>query len=329
MAASQSPKPRRRWFQFSLRSLLVLVTVFAVWLGLQVNRANRQRRAVEAISAMGGQFSYDYQRQPKRPSPFPSAAAALGIADPLPHSYNLKAEPPGPAWLRKLIGAHYFIAPVRLRINDQRVVDEDGLRYLRDLSHLEELSLGTFALRPQDLDHLKNLTKLRLLQLGIMLEDDAGQWDFDALSRFRELRVLSASGSYLKGSDLAHLRAATDLRQLFAYRTEINDEGLAHLKGLKNLEMLGLADTAVTDDGLEQLAKLPNLVYLSLNNTALTDVGLEHLAKIRSLRELELYGTRVTADGIEQLRTALPNCRVQCQFPPPNVSPPVEEEKRN
>lgn len=28
-------KPRRRWLQFSVRTLIVLVTLFAVWLGLQ------------------------------------------------------------------------------------------------------------------------------------------------------------------------------------------------------------------------------------------------------------------------------------------------------
>ena len=28
--------PRRRWFHFSLRTLFVLVTIFGVWLGLQI-----------------------------------------------------------------------------------------------------------------------------------------------------------------------------------------------------------------------------------------------------------------------------------------------------
>jgi hypothetical protein len=37
-------KPRRRWFRFSLRTLFVLVTIFGVWLGVQVNWI-RERRA--------------------------------------------------------------------------------------------------------------------------------------------------------------------------------------------------------------------------------------------------------------------------------------------
>ena len=35
-------KPKRRWFQFSLRTLFVVVTVFGVWFGLEI-RHIRQR----------------------------------------------------------------------------------------------------------------------------------------------------------------------------------------------------------------------------------------------------------------------------------------------
>ena len=34
-------KPRRRWFQFSLRTLFVLVTVLCVWLAVTVERVRR------------------------------------------------------------------------------------------------------------------------------------------------------------------------------------------------------------------------------------------------------------------------------------------------
>ena len=45
-------KPRRRWFQFSLRTLLVLVTVLCVWLAMTAERARKQRKAVAAIRAL-------------------------------------------------------------------------------------------------------------------------------------------------------------------------------------------------------------------------------------------------------------------------------------
>ena len=54
-----------RWrFQFSLRSLVVLVVAVAVplgWFGVKLREAERQRRAVEAIRGTGGMVYYDYQ----------------------------------------------------------------------------------------------------------------------------------------------------------------------------------------------------------------------------------------------------------------------------
>lgn len=77
------PTPRR-WFQYSLRTFLVLMTALAVWLGVVVNRAREQREAVEAIEALGGAVTYDWELEPNR------------------------KEPPGPGWLRTLIGDDFF-----------------------------------------------------------------------------------------------------------------------------------------------------------------------------------------------------------------------------
>jgi hypothetical protein len=46
-------KPTRRWIQLSLRTTLVLVTLLCVALSLWVVPAERQRRAVAAIEALG------------------------------------------------------------------------------------------------------------------------------------------------------------------------------------------------------------------------------------------------------------------------------------
>jgi hypothetical protein len=51
-------KPDRRWAQLSLRTLLVIVTVLCVVLGMWIVPAERQRRAVAAIEAVGGSVEY-------------------------------------------------------------------------------------------------------------------------------------------------------------------------------------------------------------------------------------------------------------------------------
>lgn len=80
-----SPLPTQR-FQFSLRALLVALTLLGVWLGIAVAPAQRQRRAVKAIEALGGSVRYDWQSKE-------------GSSDPSPN---------GPTWLRRLVGDDYF-----------------------------------------------------------------------------------------------------------------------------------------------------------------------------------------------------------------------------
>lgn len=75
-------------FQFSLRTLLIIVTIASCglgWLGLKVRQAQQQREAVVAIEKLGGQVTYDYD--------FDSNGHQI---DP--------PTPPRPAWLLEFFG---------------------------------------------------------------------------------------------------------------------------------------------------------------------------------------------------------------------------------
>ncbi|HEV3417229.1 MAG TPA: hypothetical protein VG056_10460, partial [Pirellulales bacterium] len=59
------PQRRLRWFQYRLRSWLVLMLLAGVgmnWLVAVKNRAERQRAAVEALLKAGAKVEFDYQR---------------------------------------------------------------------------------------------------------------------------------------------------------------------------------------------------------------------------------------------------------------------------
>ena len=85
-ATATTPKLKGRWLQYSLRTLLVVVTLFAVlcsWLAVEIQRIQRQQKAVAAILKMGGQVEYDYQLNGNRgaiPNSTPPGPPCYGVS---------------------------------------------------------------------------------------------------------------------------------------------------------------------------------------------------------------------------------------------------------
>jgi hypothetical protein len=140
MPYEQVVKPKRelRWYQFSLRSLLIFVTLFACvcsFFAVIMQSANRQRDAVEALRKRGAYVLYDCQYYRDR---------------------NL--DPPGPD------GNDYFncVASVQFWKN----ASDDDLRIVKILKHLRELRLSGTQITDAGLEHLQ----------GMYIEE-LGLWD--------------------------------------------------------------------------------------------------------------------------------------------------------
>ena len=106
------PKTKRRWLQFSLRTLLVFVTLSAFasgWFAVKMQRVRRQREAVSAIRAASGLVWYDYEVNARPTGSVP--------------------KPPGPAWMRKLLGDDCFA-----KVAWADVRDDAGLEHVKRLT---------------------------------------------------------------------------------------------------------------------------------------------------------------------------------------------------
>jgi hypothetical protein len=294
-AAERSrPKPRRRLFSISLRTLLVLVTVFAIWLGWRTTRAHKQRDAVARIRELGGVVSYDYEYSDDK-------------------GWISDAVPPGPRWMHDIAGVDFFATVVSVALwipGGDRCTDDD-LQCLTSLPRTKWLMIeGTSLVTNQGLEHLGSLAELRNLSLTDLSNvSDRGVAE---LTKLRKLESLIVERCNVTGVMLQSL-SECPLSAITLNGCPIEDEQLVHLHEFSQLEILGLQDTPVTGAGLRHLGKLRHLRELDLSRTQVRD-GLDHLTTLFELKQLQLGQTNLSRQDILQLARALPNCRISCDF---------------
>lgn len=288
-------KPKfTRWLRFSLRTLLLAMTVLCIWLGMKVNAARRQEEAVKAILSLHGSVFYDYEMvpmpgQPDHLSPYSvlstlSRIPALGMG-PAPKEPPV---PPGPAWLRTLLGEKYF-------------------------RNVYQVSFGG-QLHESDLAQFKKLPALRVLYFGRceIIGERPSIWrrfndsDLGFLDSLRQLKELGLGSIGINGSGLAPLLKMKQLTRLNFRGSQINDSGMEHIVKLTQLQRLELDENAITDVGMKQLQNLTSLEWLSLSRTNITDAGLQYLSGLTNLKWLNLNKTWVTAEGVRDLQRSLP-----------------------
>ncbi len=213
---AEPPKRKRRWYQFSLRTLLIVTVLCAIpcaWLGRKIERKRREREAVESITKDGWSVIYDSQIDPKG------------------NQYS-SDKPRGPGWLRTVLGENFFSEAKRVYSFEEKhgtkACTDSGLERINELPHLEWVSLAGTHVSDVGLVHINELTELATLDLSNTRVTDAG---------------------------MEHINGLAQLQSLYLTGTTITDAGLDQLKGLTKLRELRLEGTNVTDAGIKDLKK--------------------------------------------------------------------------
>jgi hypothetical protein len=144
-------------FQFSIRALLLLALVVAIpfsWLATEMKEARAQHDVVVWIEKAGGTVHYDYQLDPS--------------GDEIPG-----AKPPGPAWLRKMLGDDLLVDLRQVHLSSSEVSDDD-LKRLEALARLQRLDVDYTKVADAGLEHLQGLRQLKYLELSETKVTDAG-----------------------------------------------------------------------------------------------------------------------------------------------------------
>jgi len=183
---------RRRWYQFSLRTLLLFVLVVGMalgWLGSKVRTIRTELHAVAEIQRMGGRSIYGL-------SGFSGDGVISNFATRLkrPNAFD--------SWLRGLLGAGPYGVTNGVWLNDTKITDAD-LAIVKSLPDLELLILDNTNITDNGLVHLASRRKLQT-------------------STMRNTRVTDAG--------LKHLVGLTMLDDLNIKGTEVTDRGIRQLQ---------------------------------------------------------------------------------------------------
>jgi len=204
--------PKRHWYQFRLRTLMVFTVAPIVlggsWYALKASRARTQRAAVARIQELGGQVFYDVH------------VSELGGTK---------------HFLKKLFGID-FIANVKGVDLVGPDIGDAEIESLKAFVHLQSLSLCSDRVTDSGLAHLPALRNLQKLDLTGTSVTDKGAAKLEKLVTLQDLDL-----SYTKITDsgLRHLAGLTRLKVLWLVNTQVTDAGVAELrKSLPNCRII-------------------------------------------------------------------------------------------
>jgi len=183
---AMSSSPKHRWFRYNLRSVLVATTLMAVYLGIWTSSARRQRASTNAIVALGGSVTYDFQATTGR--------------------FVVDAVPVGPAWLRSILGRDWFDSVHGVGLYDaDGATDELIAVSLHGVPDTRSLQLDRSNAGFETMAIVSKMKSLRNLMLHDTSVDDRG---LQSLCRLSNLENLDLRGTRATEKGIRMLRAA-------------------------------------------------------------------------------------------------------------------------
>ncbi|MFN0020149.1 MAG: leucine-rich repeat domain-containing protein [Pirellulaceae bacterium] len=227
--------PKRRRFQFSLKSLWVLMTVLCGILGafwhFVIAPAERQRGAAQMVEGLGGAI--------RRGSPYEEYWVVDQLREVLPRDYIDVAG-----------GVSLDSSPAR---------DQDIAR-LKVLSQLSSVYLRGTRLTDASAPNLRSLRELVILDVSETELTDAGLLELCDLPK---LVSLFLDDTEVTDAGLSHLPYQSTLRNLSLRNTPVTNAGLIHLSRLSGLKSLDITGTQVTSEGVATFQQsLPNCLIV-------------------------------------------------------------------
>lgn len=270
--AYKTARHRRRWFQFSLRTLLLAMLVFGCGLGWLASKRMKSQKAWEPIRSAERRRSF----------------------------FNLEEG----TWVEKKLGIDVPKASKIVVVCSSDLFESGDLAQIPTLQDIQ--AFGP-AVTDDDLKLLENLPELRSFDVHHSQITSQGLSHFRGLSKLEHLGI---DGSDVTDEGLTTLQLP-HLKSLSIGWTSVTDAGVASLIKQTSLEDLNLQKTKVTDACIDSLLKMPNLRVVNLDSTAITDAGLGKLQGKNGLESITVpLQFSKDSPSVVLLLKCLPNLKI-------------------
>lgn len=277
-------------FRFSLRFLLILFTLLAIFLGLggryvyQIkDQARRHRLAIANLEELRT-FVRPATDKAKPPTTFESLINRWVDNDAYPQANDC------------MIGM-----PLYIRLAPDEA--EKRLEILRDVSGITELTIAIKRLTANAMQQLAAHQNLRYLKIECETIDPAAALKLDQLKALETLifREACSDEVIVAASNLPHLA------ELTIHITQLGPRGaeaLGHIKSLKRIDLVA-EDQELPDPApfLRSLAAMPDLTEIKISSfIAINDEAADALSRIQTLKSVRIeYCPSVPDDFLAKL----------------------------
>ncbi|MFN0020280.1 MAG: hypothetical protein ACKVP0_18630 [Pirellulaceae bacterium] len=247
----QPAKPRRRWYQFTLRTAGVWIALLCLLLGSFAwwrDRAERQRKVVEELRGLGARVEYSY--------------FSLTKERPIYTSFNPRDEFFLCSWLRQKLGDDFVsevdsvhLANGHFSPSLPRKSTRAAWSLLQKCRHVKYLGVEGNTVSGDDLEKLPFLESL--ISLHFVTHENGSRGglsdeDLIVLRKARSLRDVHLSNQPIGDTGIKNLCDCRYLRVVTLSDTDVSDTTLEFLSGFEELEVIGLARTKATAEGIKQ-----------------------------------------------------------------------------
>jgi internalin A len=321
------PKPRSWRPRFSLRTLVIFMTLVAIVSGWISQSVLRQRRAVAELTKLGADVLYEHRVDPQSTYSYPQwLRDGLGVdffaeatevrfgftygwADPELQNGMSKARVMFSQQSQRQINRRGL--PVQVAPTPQ-AIEADAMANLRGLPHLRRLTLVAslnsqapgpitgfasdhFVLDAKSLQILRNSPTLEELDLSAMPASDELLAGLRGFQKLKRLRLGSTEFTEQGARDLGSLSALEELT--FKAPGPLPD----NLPVLSNLRELHIPGGTIVTQTARCFQRFPKLQTIECGGINVDDEGIRYLAPLHELRELNLFDSKITDAGAEHL----------------------------